>query len=100
MPVSASLPAQTCSGRCAGYQGEEVAIKARAVGAMGAIIAATRTKAELFGLEQEIGTIEVGKQADLVVADGDVLEDPGLLGRDGGVVLVVLGGRLVHNRLG
>ena len=82
------------------YQGEEVAIKARAVGAMGAIIAATRTNAELFGLEQEIGTIEVGKQADLAVVDGDVLEDPGLLGRDGGVVLVLLGGRLVHDRLG
>ena len=61
-----------------------------------------RTDAEPSASEQEIGTIEVGKQADLVVADGDVLEDPGLLGRDGdgGVVLVVLGGRLVHNRLG
>jgi imidazolonepropionase-like amidohydrolase len=82
------------------YQGEEIAIKARAVGAMGAIIAATRTNAELIGLEQEIGTIEVGKQADLVVAAGDALEDPGLLGRDDGVVAVVLGGRLVHNRLG
>ena len=58
-----------------GYQGEKVAIKARAVGAMGAMIAPTRTHAELFGFEQEIGTIEVGKQADFVVADGDVLED-------------------------
>ncbi len=82
------------------YQGEEIAIKASAVGAMAAIIAATRTNAELFGLEQEIGTIEVGKQADLVVADGDVLEDPGLLGRKEGVVLVVLGGRPVRERLG
>jgi imidazolonepropionase-like amidohydrolase len=82
------------------YQGEEIAIKARAVGAMAAIIAATRTNAELFGLEQEIGTIEVGKQADLVVADGDVLEDPGLLGRSGGIALVLLGGRPVHDRLG
>ena len=58
------------------YQGEEIAIQASALGAMGAIIAATRTNAELFGLEQEIGTIEVGKQADLVVADGAVLETP------------------------
>jgi imidazolonepropionase-like amidohydrolase len=82
------------------YQGEEIAIKARAIGAMAAIVAATRTNAELLGLEQEIGTIEVGKQADLVVVSGDALEDPGLLGREGGVVAVVLGGRLVHDRLG
>jgi imidazolonepropionase-like amidohydrolase len=81
------------------YQGEEIAIQASALGAMGAIIAATRTNAELFGLGQEIGTIEVGKRADLVVADGAVLEDPGLLGREGGVSAVILGGRLVHNRL-
>ena len=70
------------------HQGEEIGIKAGALGAVGAIIAATRTNAELLGLEQEIGTIEVGKQADLIVADGDVLEHPGLLGRDGGVLLV------------
>jgi imidazolonepropionase-like amidohydrolase len=81
------------------YQGEEIAIKARAIGAMDAIIAATRTNAELFGLEHEIGTIEVAKQADLVVADGNVLDDPGLLGTNDGVALVVLGGRLVHDRL-
>jgi imidazolonepropionase-like amidohydrolase len=82
------------------YQGDEIGIKARAVGAMAAIIAATRTNAELLGMEREIGTIEIGKRADLVAADGDVLEHPGLLGRDGGVVLVLLGGQVVHDRLG
>jgi hypothetical protein len=40
-----------------------------------------------------------GEHVGLVVTDGDVLEDLGLLGRDGGVVLVVLGGRVVHIRL-
>jgi imidazolonepropionase-like amidohydrolase len=82
------------------YQGEEIGIKARALGAMAAIVAATRTNAELLGLADEIGTIEAGKRADLVVADGDALDDPGLLGRPGGVVLVVLGGRVAHDRLG
>ena len=82
------------------YQGEEIGIKAQALGPMGAIIAATRTNAELLGIGSEVGTIEVGKHADLIVTEGDPLEDPGLFGRDGGVALVVLGGRLVHNRLG
>ncbi|HTW98120.1 MAG TPA: amidohydrolase family protein, partial [Acidimicrobiales bacterium] len=81
------------------YQAEEIGIKARALGAMGAVIAATRTNAELIGLAGEIGTIEAGKQADLVVFDGDVLDDPSLVGRAGAAVLVVLGGRLVHDRL-
>jgi len=53
----------------------ELLLKARVLGAMGALIATTRTNAELFGLEQEIGTIEEGKRADLIVVDGDPTTD-------------------------
>jgi imidazolonepropionase-like amidohydrolase len=81
------------------YQGEEIGIKARALGAMGAIVAATRTNAELLGLGDELGTIEAGKLADLVVVDGDALEDPGLIGSTARISLVVLGGRIAHDRL-
>ena len=81
------------------YQGEEVGIKARALGSMAAIIATTRTNAELLGLEREIGTIEAGKRADLVVVGGSALDEPQLLGRPGGVVLVMRDGRIVHDRL-
>ncbi len=80
------------------HQGEEIAIAARALGAMGAIVATTRTNAELLGLEGEIGTIEAGKRADLVVSDQNALDDPGVLGRPGGVALVMLGGRVVLDR--
>ena len=41
---------------------------------MQAIVATTRTAAELMGLEEELGTLEPGKRADLVVIDGDPLE--------------------------
>ncbi|MDP9329849.1 MAG: amidohydrolase family protein [Actinomycetota bacterium] len=37
----------------------------------GAIVATTRVAAELMGLEDELGSIEPGKRADLVVVDGD-----------------------------
>lgn len=40
-----------------------------------ALQAATGLAAECLGLEREIGTIEKGKQADLVVVDGDPLAD-------------------------
>jgi imidazolonepropionase-like amidohydrolase len=48
---------------------------------MQAIVATTRTAAELMGLEDELGTLEPGKRADLVVVDGDPLEISGLRDR-------------------
>ena len=41
---------------------------------MQAITATTRSAAELMGLEAELGTLEAGKRADLVVVDGDPLD--------------------------
>jgi imidazolonepropionase-like amidohydrolase len=75
------------------HRGRELAIKAQVLGAMGAIVAATRTNAELLGLDAEIGTVEPGKQADLIVVAGDPLADPGLLGRPDATPVVVAGGR-------
>ena len=39
-----------------------------------ALTATTRTAAELMGLDDRLGTIEPGKVADLVVAEGDPFE--------------------------
>ena len=39
-----------------------------------ALVAATSSAAELMGLERELGTIEPGKRADLVVVNGDPYE--------------------------
>jgi imidazolonepropionase-like amidohydrolase len=41
---------------------------------MQAIVATTRSAAELMGLSDELGTLEPGKRADLVVVDGDALD--------------------------
>ena len=38
------------------------------------LVATTKTAAELMGLERELGTIEAGKRADLVVVAGDPFE--------------------------
>lgn len=48
---------------------------------MQAIEAATRSAAELMGLEAELGTLEPGKRADLVVVDGDPLDVASLADR-------------------
>ncbi len=45
------------------------------VSEMDTLIAATRNAAELMGLLDVLGTVEVGKLADIVVVDGDPLEN-------------------------
>jgi imidazolonepropionase-like amidohydrolase len=59
---------------------------------MVAIQAATSSAARLLGVDGEVGTVEVGKVADLVLVDGDPLADLGVLARP---VAVWQGGRAV-----
>jgi imidazolonepropionase-like amidohydrolase len=64
---------------------------------MEAIVAGTRNAADLLGVSDTLGTVEAGKAADLVVCDGDPLDDIALLGDPGRVVLVVQGGAVVKD---
>jgi len=80
-----------------GEKGREIACQARVMGAMNAIIAATRTNAALMRIENEVGTLEPGKRADLILVDGDPLADPALFGTADRIRLVALGGEVVKN---
>jgi imidazolonepropionase-like amidohydrolase/ABC-type multidrug transport system permease subunit len=62
------------------------------IAAQDVLIAATRTAAALLGQERRIGTIEIGKQANLLLVDGNPLEDIGALRR---ISLVMLHGERV-----
>ncbi len=59
---------------------------------MQAIQAATGWAAECIGMEKEIGTVEKGKLADLVVVDGDPLADISVLRRRENIKVVMKGG--------
>jgi imidazolonepropionase-like amidohydrolase len=61
-----------------------------------ALRAGTRNGAELLGKLDEIGTIEAGKLADLVLCRGDAVADVGRLCTPDNVRLVVQGGRVVR----
>jgi len=61
--------------------------------------AATGWAAECLGMERDIGTVEKGKLADLVVADGDPLADVKLLQNPERIALVLKGGEIVANRM-
>ena len=75
----------------------ELVLQARVMGPMGAIVAATQTNAELFGLSDRIGTVEEGKLADLNVVDGDPLADIGVLADASRVRVVVKEGEVVKD---
>jgi imidazolonepropionase-like amidohydrolase len=53
---------------------------------MQVIQAATKTGAELLGMEAQIGTLEVGKVADFIALDGNPLEDISALEKIGWVI--------------
>ncbi|HEY3700689.1 MAG TPA: amidohydrolase family protein [Acidimicrobiales bacterium] len=81
-----------------GHRGLELTLKSRLLGPMAALVSATRTNAELLRRENDIGTISAGKLADLVVFDGDPLQDPELFDQPDRVVLVIQGGNVVKDR--
>jgi imidazolonepropionase-like amidohydrolase len=62
---------------------------------MEAIVCATGNNARVLGLEDELGTLEAGKLADLLVVDGDPLEDIGVLRDKGNLITVLKAGQPV-----
>ena len=64
----------------------------RGLSAMQAIQTATGWAAECIGLEKEIGTVEKGKQADLLAVAGDPLRNIGVLRDRKAIKLVMKGG--------
>ena len=61
-----------------------------------ALIAHTRSNAYLFFQEDALGSLEVGKQADLVVLDRDYMTVPAEEIKDIRPVMTMVGGRAVH----
>ncbi len=65
-----------------------------------AIITSTRRSAECLRLEARIGTIEAGKEADLLIVEGDPLKDIGILSQKEKIRGVLKGGKKVVWRFG
>ena len=81
-------------------KGRELSIKANVMTAMEAIVSATRTNAELFNMSDRIGTVEAGKSADMIVLDGNPLDDLSLFNKgEERVVLVMKEGSIMKNFL-
>jgi imidazolonepropionase-like amidohydrolase len=66
---------------------------------MQAIQAGTQWAAECCGRDAELGTVEKGKLADLVVVRGDPLDDIAILREAKNIGLVLKGGAIAANRM-
>jgi len=66
---------------------------------MQAIQASTSQAARLLRLEDKLGTLEVGKLADVIIVDGDVLSDISKIADPANVKLVLKAGRAAKNLL-
>ena len=84
-----------------GHYGEELTYYVERVGipVIDVIRWATRHGAELMGRGDELGTLAAGKLADVLVVDGDPIEDIAVLEDPARLLAVMKGGRLVTDRL-
>jgi imidazolonepropionase-like amidohydrolase len=77
----------------------ELEIKTEVMSPMESLISATRTNAELFGMQDLIGTVEEGKLADLLVVGGNPLDDISVLQEEKNLKIIMKGGRIAKNGL-
>jgi imidazolonepropionase-like amidohydrolase len=80
-----------------GRFGLELLLKARILGPMEAVVSTTATNARILRAADRIGTVEAGKDADLIAIDGDPLSDPELFDDPSRVVLVMQRGVIVKD---
>jgi imidazolonepropionase-like amidohydrolase len=81
------------------FKTTELVLKARLLGNMGALVSATRTNAHLFRMEDRIGTVEEGKWADLIVVQGNPVDDIAVLAAAENVKVVMKQGAVLKRLL-
>ncbi|MFX0126327.1 MAG: amidohydrolase family protein, partial [Candidatus Hodarchaeota archaeon] len=76
----------------------EIFVKQVGMTPMEAIVAATKVGAETLGLEKEIGTLEKGKIADILIIDGNPLDDITILQNKEKLIVIMKDGQIKVDR--
>ena len=77
----------------------ELLVKQEGFTPLEAIVAATKTSAEAIMMDDKIGTIEVGKLADVIVVEGNPVEDITVLRKAENIKVVIKNGKIEKNIL-
>ncbi len=86
-------------GPLAAHKHRELELKSEVMSPLEVLIATTRTNAELMGLADDLGTVEVGKIADLLVVEADPLTSMSVFARPDGIPVIMHDGHLVKNNV-
>jgi imidazolonepropionase-like amidohydrolase len=87
-----------CLGPLQVNKGLELALQAKIMGPMAALMAATNTNAEIIKQEKNLGTIEPGKLADFILVKGDPLKDMSLFQNyHENITLIIQDGKVYKN---
>lgn len=81
------------------HKNMELELKSRVMGPMGALLSATRENARLLKKSDKIGTIEVGKCADILVIRGNPLKDMSIFQNRENIKVILQGGNFYKNTL-
>ena len=81
------------------HRAAELELKGQVLTPMEVLVSATRTNAELFRMQDRIGTVEPGKLADLLVVKGNPLRDLRLFQNPGNLGLIMKGGVIYKRTL-
>ena len=76
-----------------------ITYQAKVQGAMGAIVSFTKTNAEIMGMSDQVGTIEEGKLADIIVVGDDPLSNIDLFRDPQENILVIMRDGKFHKKM-
>jgi imidazolonepropionase-like amidohydrolase len=77
------------------YKNYEIDLKAKIIGPMQAIVATTKTNAEILKMDDVVGTVEPGKYADLILMDKNPLEDTSIFRDRDRMVMIMQDGKYI-----
>lgn len=79
------------------YKATELSLKAEVMGPMRSLLCATRENAKLLKKEDRIGTVEPGKDADLLLVQGNPLKNMSLFQDRENLLIIMQDGKFVKN---
>ena len=79
------------------FKANELELQSRVMGPGGAIMAATRVNAAMMKIDEKVGTVEAGKLADLLLLDGNPLEDITMFQNRDKIQIIMQGGKFIKH---